>query len=135
MQRRFRYLRSFRRRRLASPPQTRDGSDVRRPVPRFLEWGVSAHDQYDLFQLGGGSDSRLVVVHTGSHHFRSEFYSPARWSHGHVDFIGRLQSRYSLTQFVEELGQRQSERTSELGRRIDGQAHFLIFQSPDVPLR
>ena len=48
------------------------------PYLASLSGGASAHDQHDLLQLGGGSDSRLVVVHTGSHHFRSEFYYPAR---------------------------------------------------------
>ena len=44
------------------------------------------------------------------------------------------QSRNPLAQFVEEPGQRQSERTREPGRCLDSEACFLIFQSPDVPL-
>ena len=59
---------------------------------------------------------------------------PAMWSRGQVDLTGCLQSRYSITQFVEKFGQGQAEHTSKLGRRIDSQAHFLFFQSPDVPI-
>ena len=59
-----------------------------------------------------------------------------RFAHWFQDLRRMLrQTRYSLTQFVHELRQRQPQRMRELVRRLDREAYLLSFQSPDMPLR